>query len=79
MKKIFIASLLLLSASTVFAQESARTHQNWDGSSTTNYSDGTSSTTRKNWDNSQTTRFSDGSSARTHENWDGSTTTTFSD
>ena len=77
MKKLLIASILLASSIDALAYGTAQTNQNWDGSSTTTYSDGSSSTTRKNWDNSATTRFSDGSTAQTRQNWDGSSITTF--
>lgn len=72
-----LLGLLLISLSLSSFADRARTRQNWDGSTTTTYSDGTSSTTRQNWDNSTTTRFSDGSTARSHENWDGSIITEY--
>ena len=76
MKKLILI-VLCLSSINAFAYGTAETRQNWDGSVSTNYSDGSSSTARRNWDNSTTTRFSDGSTAETRQNWDGSTTTTY--
>ena len=77
MKKTFLALILLSASINTFAYETAQTRQNWDGSATTTYSDGSTSTTRRNWDNSNTTTFSNGSTAQTRQNWDGSSTTTF--
>jgi len=76
MKKILVTTLLMVCSTNVLAYQSATTRQNFDGSSTTTYSDGTTSTTRKNFDNSITTRFSDGTTSQSRENFDGSITTT---
>lgn len=77
MRKIILTSLLILLTSNTFAYDTSRTQQNWDGSISTTYSDGTSSTTRRDWDNSVTTSFPDGSSATSRRDWDGSISTTY--